>query len=50
MLYADDLVVIAETTDDLIKRFNECKSNMDNRDTSVNMNKTKVMIVGNGGR
>ena len=45
-LYADDLVVIAETEDDLIKRPNEWKYNMENRGMRVNMNKTKVMIIG----
>jgi len=40
----DDLVVIAETEDDLIKRLNEWKDNMENRGMRVNMNKTKVMI------
>jgi len=44
LLYAYDLVVIAETEDDLIKRVNEWKDNMENRDMTVNMNKTKVMI------
>jgi len=44
LLYADDLVAIAETEDDLIKRLNEWKDNMENRSTRVNMNKTKVMI------
>jgi len=43
LLYADDLVVIAETGEDLIKRLNEWKNNVENR---VNMNKTKVMISG----
>jgi len=42
-LYADDLVVIAETEEDLIKRINEWKNNVENRDMRVNMNKTKVM-------
>ena len=47
LLYADDLVVIAETEDDLIKRLSEWKDNMENRGTlRVNMNKTKVMISG----
>jgi len=46
LLYADDLVVIAETKDDLIKRLNEWKDNMENRGMRVNMNKTKVMISG----
>jgi len=46
LLYTDDLVVIAETKDDLIKRLNEWKDSMDNRGMSVNINKTKVMISG----
>jgi len=43
LLYADDLIVIAEIEDDLIKRLNECKDNVENRAMRVNMNKTKVM-------
>ena len=31
LLYADDLVVIAETEEDLIKRFNEWKNTVENR-------------------
>jgi len=46
LLYADDLVVIAETKDDLIKRLSEWKDFVENRDMRVNMNKTKVMISG----
>jgi len=46
VLYADDLVVIAETEDDLIKRLNEWKDFVENRGMRVNMNKTKVMISG----
>jgi len=42
LLYADDLVVIAET-EDLIKRLSERKNNVENRGMRVNMNKTKVM-------
>ena len=42
----DDLVVTAETEDDLIKRLNEWKDNVENRGMGVNMNKTKVMING----
>jgi len=45
-LYADDLVVISETEDELIKRLNEWKNNVENRGMRVNMNKTKVMISG----
>jgi len=42
LLYADDLVVIAETEDNLIKRFNEWKDNMENRGMRVNINKTRL--------
>jgi len=38
-LYADDLVVIAETEEDLIKRLNEEKNNVKNRGMRVNMKK-----------
>ena len=38
--------MIAATEDDLIKRLNEWKNNMENRGMRVNMNKTKVMISG----
>ena len=34
--------MIAETEDDLIRRFNEWKDNMENGGMRVNMNKTKV--------
>jgi len=44
LLYADDLVVIAETEEDLINRLNEWKK--ENIGMRVNMNKTKVMISG----
>ena len=46
LLYADDLIVIAEIEEALIKRFNEWKNNVENRGMRVNMNKTKVMISG----
>jgi len=46
LLYADDLVVIAETEEDLIKRLNEGKNNVETRGMRVDMNKTKVMISG----
>jgi len=42
-LYADDFVVIAETEEDLIKRLNERKNNVENRGMRVNINKTKVI-------
>ena len=34
-LYADDFVVIAETEEDLIKRLNERKNNVENRGMRV---------------
>jgi len=46
LLYAHDMVVIAETEDDLIKWLNEWKNNVENRGMRVNMNITKVMISG----
>ena len=46
LLYADDLVVTAETEDNLFKRLNRWKDNMENGGMHVNMNKTKVMISG----
>jgi len=45
LLYADDLVAIAKTEDDLINRLDEWKDNMQNRGIRVNMNKSKVMIT-----
>jgi len=46
LLYADDLAVIAETEQELIKRLNEWKQNVESKGMRVNMNKTKVMISG----
>jgi len=46
LLYADDLAVIAETEEELIRRLNEWKDNVESKGTRVNMNKTKVMISG----
>jgi len=43
LLYADDLAVIAETKEELIKRFNEWKDNTESKGMRVNMNKTKVI-------
>ena len=41
LLYAEDLAVIAETQEELIKRLNEWKDNMESKGMRVNMNKTK---------
>ena len=40
LLYADDLAVIAETEEELIKRLNEWKDNVECKRMRVNMNKT----------
>ena len=37
----DDLAVIAETEEELIKRLNEWKDNVESKGMRVNMNKTK---------
>jgi len=42
LLYADDLVVIAETEDDLIKRFNQWKDFVENRAMSGTFVKRNV--------
>jgi len=44
LLFADDLFVIAETEDNLIKRLNEWKDNVESRCMRVNMNQSKVVI------
>ena len=44
LLYADDLAVIAETEEELIKRLNEWKENMESKGMRVNMNKTKENV------
>ena len=46
LLYADDLAVKAETEQQLFKRLNEWKDNVESKGMRDNMNKTKVMISG----
>ena len=46
LLYADDLAVVTETEEELIKRLNVWKDNVESKGMRVNMNKTKVMISG----
>jgi len=45
-LYADDLALIAESDDELIKMINKWKDSVESRALRVNMNKTKVIISG----
>ena len=42
LLNADDLAVIAETEEELIKRLNEWNDNVESKCMRVNMNKTNV--------
>jgi len=44
LLCADDLVVVAETEEDLIERLNEWKDFVENRGMRVDMSKTKVVV------
>jgi len=46
LLYADDMAVIAETEEELIKTLNEWKDNVESKGMRDNMNKTKIMISG----
>ena len=46
LLYADDLVVIAESEEELIKKLTRWKDGVQRKGIKVNMNKTKVMISG----
>ena len=41
LLYADDLVVVAETIDDLLTKLSNWKSAIENKGLRVNMGKTK---------
>ena len=42
LLYTDDLAVIAETEEELIKRLNEWKDNVESNGMRVNMNKPRL--------
>jgi len=46
LLYADDLVVMTETEDDIIKRLNERRDGVENGGVTADMKKVKVMITG----
>ena len=46
LLYTDDLALIPETEEELIKRLNEWKHNVESKGMRVYMNKTKVVISG----
>jgi len=45
-VFGSTLAVTAETEEELIKRLNEWKDNIDSKGMRVSMNKTKVMMSG----
>jgi hypothetical protein len=48
LLYADDLILVAESMDELIEKFNTWKEGIESKGLKVNIDKTKVMVSGNG--
>ena len=46
MLYADDLVLTAETWEEVVEEFKRWKMALERRGMKVNMNKTKIMVTG----
>ena len=44
LLYADDLVIIARTIEELTVKLKEWKEGMESKGLRVNMGKTKVMV------
>ena len=44
LLYADDLVLIAETMEELVGKFEKWKTDLEDKGLRVNAAKTKVMI------
>ena len=49
ILYADDLVLMAETMEELQMKFDRWKGAIEAKGMKVNMGKTKVMVCGEGG-
>ncbi len=50
LLYVDDLVLIAESEEEVIHMFNRWKEEMEHRGLKINMEKTKLMVTGNKAR
>lgn len=46
LLYADDLVIIAETMEELLEKLKKWKAGLETKGLRVNMSKTKVLISG----
>ena len=49
ILYADDLVLMADSMEELSGKFDKWKDAMERKGMKVNMGKTKVMVSGEGG-
>jgi hypothetical protein len=49
ILYADDLVLMADSMEELQLKFDRWKSVIQRKGLKVNMGKTKVMVSGEGG-
>ena len=48
LLYADDLVVMADSLEECIAKLKACKEGMEHKGLRVNMKKTKLMVSGPG--
>ena len=46
MLYADDLVLTAESKEEVLEQFNRWKSAMESKGLKVNLGKTKILVTG----
>ena len=46
LLYADDLVLTAETKEEVIEMFKQWRRGMEKRGLKINMNKTKYLVTG----
>ena len=47
-LYADDLIIIAESLEECVRRLLTWKEGMEKKGLRVNAGKTKIMICGTG--
>ena len=45
LLYADELVITAETLHELLEKFRVCKTNLETKGLCVNVGETKIMVV-----
>ena len=46
MLYADDLVLSAESKEEVLEQFNRWISAMESKGLKVNLSKTKILVTG----